>query len=139
MRKVLMTDPSKVTPALLPEEAADAAVTPVQYWLVTFNGKLLRRRRRERDLSQQRLSYRSRVSLGTIQRVEKLPVATCHFGTLQRLAPALSTDPDALISELTGGSDSPSAPARHTQRSRSRPDPWCQRAKPSPADRTGHR
>lgn len=98
-------------------------VMPFQYWLVTFDGTLLRKRRRQRDLSQERLSYRSRVSLGTIQRVEKLAAATCHFGTLQRLASALSAEPDALISELTAGpSNSPPAPGPRPQ-PRSRPDP----------------
>src|SRR5258708_38344964 len=86
------------------------SVQPFPYWIVTFDGTRLRQRRRERGLSQDRLSYRSRVSLGTIQRVEKLSAASCHVGTLQRLASALSPDPDALISELTGGSGDP-----HTQ------------------------
>lgn len=114
-------------------------VAPVPYWLITFDGTLLRKRRRQRGLSQERLSYRSRVSLKTIQRVEKLPEATCHFGTLQRLALALSPYPDTLIAELTAGfTDSPPAPVTRRPPSRSRPDPWWQRAKPFPADRTGH-
>lgn len=112
-------------------------VTPLQYWLVSFDGTLLRRRRRDRDLSQERLAYRSRVTLKTIQRVEKLPVASCHFGTLQRLARALSPDPEALISELTAGV-SDSLPAPRTQPPRSLRDPWWQRGTPFPSGRTGH-
>lgn len=121
---------------LLPEDTTGDHVTAHQYWLVTFSGPALRTRRRARGLSQERLSYRSRVSLGTIQRVEKLSAATCHFGTLQRFARALSRDPDGLISELTACfTDPPPAPAPLPQ---SRPDPWWQREKPFPADRTGH-
>jgi transcriptional regulator with XRE-family HTH domain len=66
-----------------------------------FDGTRLRKRRRERDISQKRLSYRSRVSLSTIQRIEKLTAASCHVRTLQRLANVLSTHPDNLIAELT--------------------------------------
>jgi len=124
---------------LLHAKGADARVTPFQYWMVTFNGDLLRKHRRERNLSQQRLAYRSRVSLKTVQRIEKLPAASCRFATLHRIARALSPDPDALISELTADvSDAPAVPALHTEPPRWRPDPWWQRAKPFPADRTEH-
>lgn len=112
---------------------------PFPYWIVTFDGIRLRQRRRERGLSQERLSHRSRVSLGTIQRIEKLPAASCHVGTLQRLANALSSNPDALIDELTEGlKDSPQAAVPPRPPKRPRPDPWWQRAKPFPADRTEH-
>lgn len=119
-----------------PTLTGSGRVTPFQYWLVTFDGTLLRRRRRERDMSQERLSYRSRVSLGTIQRIEKLSAATCHFTTLHCLASALSPDPDALISELTGGSGD--GQAQHWPLPSPRPEQWWRQAKPFPADRTGH-
>lgn len=113
------------------------SVRPFQYWLITFDGTLLRKHRRERELSQQRLSDRSRVSLGTIQRIEKQPAATCHVSTLQRLAAALSPDdPDALITELTAGSGSsprPQAPRRPLPPPR--PDQWWRQGKPFPVSR----
>lgn len=119
--------------------AADDRVQPFPYWIVTFDGTRLRKHRRERELSQERLSYRSRVSLGTIQRIEKLPAASCHVGTLQRLASALSSNPDALIAELTVGlKDSPQTASPPRPQKRPRPDPWWQRAKPFPADRAEH-
>ena len=49
----------------------------------------LSKQRRARGLSQERLSYKSGVSLRTITRVEKLPAADCHVGTL-RLIPELT-------------------------------------------------
>lgn len=110
-------------------------VRPFPYWMATFDGRLLRQRRLERSLSQERLSYRSGVSLRTIQRVEKLSAATCHFGTLQRLARALSHNPDALMTELTARFSSPSASA---QPARSRPDPWWQLPAPFPSAKNGH-
>lgn len=120
------------------ESIESGPVTPFHYWLTTFDGTLLRTRRRQRGLSQERLSYRSSVSLRTIQRVEKLSAASCHFGTLRRLAGALSADPDALICELTASiSGSPQEP--HAQPPRSRHDPWWQRAKPFPSGRAAHR
>lgn len=115
---------------------AGATVTQFQYWLVTFDGTLLRRRRRERDLSQERLSYRSRVSLKTIQRIEKLPAASCHFGTLQRLAGALSPDdPDALIAELTTDSGDPRSQVPRHRPPRPRAEQWWQQHKPFPVNR----
>lgn len=115
------------------------SVRPFPYWIVTFDGTRLRKRRRDLDLSQDRLSYRSRVSLKTIQRIEKLTVASCHVGTLQRLASALSADPGVLIAELTEGlSSSPSATAPSRPQGRSRPNPWWQRTKPFPVNRTEH-
>jgi len=76
-------------------------VTPFPYWLVTFDGTGLRKRRLERGLSQDRLAFRSGVSLKTVQRVEKLPAASCRVAALRHLAAALSADPDTLIRELT--------------------------------------
>lgn len=61
------------------------------------------RRRLERGLSQDRLAYRAGVSLKTIQRVEKLPAASCRARTLRQFAAALSDDPDIPIRELTRG------------------------------------
>lgn len=112
-------------------------VQPLQYWLVTFDGTRLRKRRRDREMSQEWLSRRSRISLGTIQRVEKLTAATCHFATLHRLARLLSPDPDALISELTAGFAVPAVPVSGKP-PRPQPDRWWQREKPFPADRTAH-
>lgn len=54
---------------------------PFSYWLITFDGTHLRRRRLERGLSQERLAYHSGVSLKTIQRIEKLPAASSRAGT----------------------------------------------------------
>jgi transcriptional regulator with XRE-family HTH domain len=116
------------------------SVRPFPYWIITFDGTRLRRQRRECGLSQERLSHRSGVSVGTIQRVEKLPAADCHVGTLQRLASALSPEPDALISELTENASDP-AHARTPRMPvpRQRADHWWQQAKPFPARRTDHR
>lgn len=77
---------------------------------------------------------RSRVSLGTIQRVEKLSAASCHLRTLQRLASVLSPDPDALIAELSR--DSGHAQAARRPLPGPRPEQWWRQAKPFPADKT---
>lgn len=118
-----------------PERANRAQVFP--YWLTTFDGTRLRQRRLERGLSQDRLAFRSGVSLKTIQRVEKLSAATCHFRTLQRLARALSRDrdPNALVTELTAAFNSA---VGSVQPPRSRRDPWWQRPAPFPSARNGH-
>lgn len=111
-------------------------VQPFQYWLVTFDGTLLRKHRREREISQQRLSNRSRVSLGTVQRIEKQPAATCHVSTLQRLAAALSPDdPDALITELTAGSGAPRPQVPPRPLPRQRAEQWWQQRTAFPVDR----
>ena len=111
-------------------------VQPFPYWLVTFDGTLLRKHRRERELSQQLLSNRSRVSLGTIQRIERQPAATCHVSTLQRLAAALSPDdPDALISELTAASGRPRPQMPPRPVSRQRAEQWWRQRKPFPVSR----
>jgi transcriptional regulator with XRE-family HTH domain len=111
-------------------------VQPFPYWLVTFDGTLLRKHRRDRELSQQRLSNRSRVSLGTIQRIEKRPAATCHVSTLYRIAAALSPeDPDALISELTAGSGAPRPLVRRRPIPPPRPEQRWRQGKPFPVSR----
>lgn len=120
-------------------DGSNGKAQPFPYWMITFDGTKLRQRRLQRNLSQERLAYRARVSLGTIQRVEKLAAASCHYGTLQRLAAALGPDPDTLISALTEGfSDSArtSVPRGHAPRPRR--DQWWQRPKPFPADKTAH-
>ena len=109
-------------------------VTPFQYWMVTVDGKLLGKRRRERNMSQQWLSHRAGVSLGTIQRVEKLSAASCHRRTLQQLASVLSPEPDALIAELTG--DPVRAQAARRPVPGPRPEQWWRQQKPFPADKT---
>jgi hypothetical protein len=47
---------------LLPADTADADIRPYQYWIITFDGTRRRKVRRERGISQERLSFRSRVS-----------------------------------------------------------------------------
>lgn len=117
-----------------PERAGRAHAFP--YWLVSIDGTMLRKHRRERELSQQRLSNRSRVSLGTIQRIEKQPAAICHVSTLQRLAAALSPDhPDALLSELTAGSGAPRPQVPPRPLPRQRAEQWWRQRKPFPVSR----
>lgn len=117
----------------------NGSVRPFPYWTIAFDGRRLRQRRRERDLSQERLSHRSGVSLRTIQRVEQLPVASCHRRTLHRLASALSPDPASLIAQLTEGITAPANPAAsHKPARQAKPDQWWLRARPFPASRTGH-
>lgn len=106
------------------------------YWLLSFDGTRLRKHRLERGLSQERLSYHSGVSLGTIQRIEQLPAASCRATTLRNLAAALSADPDTLIRELTRGVTVSSEAGEPRQRRRG--DQWWHRARPFPADRTGN-
>lgn len=109
---------------------------PFPYWLVTFDGTLLRKHRRDRELSQQRLANRSRLSLGTIQRIEKRPSATCHVSTLYRIAAALRPDdPDALISELTAGSGAPRPQVRRMPPPPPRPEQQWRQGKPFPVSR----
>ena len=107
---------------------------PFPYWLVSVDGTRLRKCRLQRNLSQQRLSHRAGVSLGTIQRIEKLSAASCHLRTLQQLASVLSPDPDALIAELTGGSGRVQAARRPVPGPR--PEQWWRQAKPFPAGKT---
>lgn len=120
-----------------PERAG--AVQAFPYWLVTFDGTLLRKVRRERELSQQWLANKSRVSLGTIQRIEKSRAASCHVNTLQRLAGALSPDdPDAFIAELTAGSGNPQPQVPGRPLPRPRAEPWWRQRKPFPVSRAQH-
>lgn len=80
-----------------------------------------------------------RLSLGTIQRIEKLPAAACPFGTLQRFARALSLDMDALISQIAAGfSDPPQADPLRRPVSRPRAERWWLKAKPFPSGKAGH-
>jgi transcriptional regulator with XRE-family HTH domain len=120
----------------------DHSLCQSRYWIVTFDGKRLRQRRLELGLSQERLSYRSGVSLGTIQRVERLPVARCHVLTLQRLASALNPDSDsvALIAkELTENATTATQPAATDKpQPRTRADRRWQETKPFPPDKTSH-
>lgn len=112
---------------------------PFPYWLVSFDGTQLRKRRLANGLSQNRLAYHSGVSLETIQRIEQLPAASCRATTLRHLAAALSADPDGLIRELTRGVTVPPGagePGRRPQRLRR--DQWWHVARPFPADRTEH-
>lgn len=47
-----------------PQTLPNADIRPYQYRIITFDGTRLRKVRRERGLSQERLSFRSRVSPG---------------------------------------------------------------------------
>jgi hypothetical protein len=83
-------------------------------------------------MSQDRLAYRSGVSLKNIQRVEKLPAASCRTRTLRQLAAALSDDPDTLIRELTQGfTASPDAGEPRQRPQRRRGGQWWRRAERS--------
>jgi transcriptional regulator with XRE-family HTH domain len=133
--------PSRVTitaPEPDQDPAHDGPLRGFPYWIITFDGTRLRKQRRARGLSQERLAYRSGISLATIQRVEKLPAADCHVRTLRRLASALSPDPDALISELTENTGGQADRAPLTPAPRPRVDRWWQEAKAFQAHRTEH-
>lgn len=119
-----------------PGRAGKAQAFP--YWLITFDGTRLRKRRLERGLSQDRLAYHSGVSLKNIQRVEKLPAASCRAATLRQLAAALSDDPDTLIRELTQGFAASPEKAREARQrpQRRRGGQWWHQARPFPASRT---
>jgi hypothetical protein len=112
---------------------------PLAYWPVISDRTRHRQRRRERGLSQDRLAFRSGVSLNTTQHAERRPAASCRTATPRQDATALSAEPDTPIRALTR--DSTTTPDGREPRQRAqrrRDDQRRQRAKPFPAGRTGH-
>lgn len=76
-----------------------AALRPprLQRWTTVLDGRQLRRLRRQRGLSQERLASRAGISLSAVARLERESCASCRCRTLGRLARALGEDPAALI------------------------------------------
>jgi transcriptional regulator with XRE-family HTH domain len=69
----------------------------LQRWTTVLDGRQLRRLRRQRGLSQERLASRAGISLSAVARLERQSRASCRCRTLARLARALGEDPAALI------------------------------------------
>ena len=67
-----------------------------QRWTTIVDGGRLRQLRREHELSQEELATHAGISLTTIRRLERQPVAPCRCRTLGRLAGALGEDPACL-------------------------------------------
>jgi transcriptional regulator with XRE-family HTH domain len=62
-------------------------------WTTVIDGDLLRRMRRQRGLSQERLADLAGVSLTTVARLERPSMQPCRTWTLYRLANALEQHP----------------------------------------------
>jgi DNA-binding XRE family transcriptional regulator len=62
-------------------------------WTTAIDGDLLRRMRRQRGLSQERLAGLAGVSLTTVARLERPSMQPCRTWTLYRLANALERHP----------------------------------------------
>lgn len=72
------------------------AERPARPWISVVDGQRLRRVRRERGLSQERLSWAAGVSITTIAKLEREPRSSCTKRTLALLCEALGEAPDAL-------------------------------------------
>jgi transcriptional regulator with XRE-family HTH domain len=62
-------------------------------WIVTVDGRRLRRMRREHGISQEMLAEATGVSLTTVGRLERQDRPSCRGRTLARLAAALDQVP----------------------------------------------
>lgn len=76
--------------------ASPSQLRAAQRWTTVLDGRELRRLRRARGLSQERLASRAGISLTAVVRLERRPDAACRCRTLARLAKALGEDPTAL-------------------------------------------
>jgi predicted transcriptional regulator len=71
-------------------------------WTTVIDGQLLRRMRRQRGLSQERLADLAGVSLTTVARLERRSLQPCRTWTLCRIANALEQQPDPTGDKRTG-------------------------------------
>lgn len=76
-----------------------------------LDGLRLRQLRRQRGLSQEELADRAGVSVTTVARLERRPIAPCRGRTLGRLARALGEHP-ATTTLCAGESRAATLPAR---------------------------
>jgi DNA-binding XRE family transcriptional regulator len=78
-----------------PARTAGRAETDValRRWIVTVDGRRLRRLRRQHRLSQEMLAEVSGISLTTVGRLERQDRPSCRGRTLARLAAALDQVP----------------------------------------------
>jgi predicted transcriptional regulator len=70
-------------------------------WTTAIDGQLLRRMRRQRGLSQERLANLAGVSLTTVARLERPSMQPCRTWTLFRIANALEQQPEPIGDEKT--------------------------------------
>jgi serine/threonine-protein kinase RsbW len=91
-------------------------------WIAVVDGLQLRRARRRRGLSQERLADRAGVSLTTIAKLERDPRPRCLTQTLVRLADALDEHPSVLSPQLAMG-ERQAAPPSAIQPC-AQPDAW---------------
>jgi transcriptional regulator with XRE-family HTH domain len=78
-----------------PAHTADRAETDaaLRRWIVTVDGRRLRRIRQEHGLSQEMLAEVTGISLTTVGRLERQDRPSCRGRTLARLAAALDQVP----------------------------------------------
>jgi transcriptional regulator with XRE-family HTH domain len=74
------------------------ATRPGQRWITVLDGERLRKLRRQRGLSQEKLANRAGISITTVARLERSPRPSCRGRTLARLAAALGEQPAAMTS-----------------------------------------
>jgi anti-sigma regulatory factor (Ser/Thr protein kinase)/DNA-binding XRE family transcriptional regulator len=86
-------------PSALALRAAERA-RALPHWIAVVDSQRLRRVRRERGLSRERLAHAAGLGLSTVARLESQPRARCHVRTLGLLARAL--DQPAATLAVTG-------------------------------------
>ena len=92
--------------------ATSSQLRAAQRWTTVLDGAELRRLRRARGLSQERLAGRAGISLTAVVRLERQSRAACRTRTLARLAAALGEDPAVLATgQLVGGRGAPVQPS----------------------------
>ena len=69
---------------------------PGRSWTTILDGQQLRKLRRQRELSQEKLADLAGVSLGTVARLERQEHSRCRGRTLARLAAALGERPASI-------------------------------------------
>jgi DNA-binding XRE family transcriptional regulator len=80
----------------LPTPADDGSTRPSRRWSTVIDGHMLRRQRRQADLSQAKLADHAQVSMTTTAKLERQRRAPCRTWTLTRLATGLGKPQDAL-------------------------------------------
>jgi DNA-binding XRE family transcriptional regulator len=92
-------DPNKPQPIVGGDQVTEQGQSR---WTTAIDGELLRRMRRQRGLSQERLADLAKVSVRTVVRLERPSMQPCRTWTLFRIANVLEQQPDPPGDKETG-------------------------------------
>jgi DNA-binding XRE family transcriptional regulator len=100
-------------PADGPTDATPAAQRPARSWTMVLDGHQLRKLRRQRELSQEKLADLAGVSFTTVARLERQHHSPCRGRTLARLAAALGERPAAILLPESAAAGVPATCGEH--------------------------